>query len=191
MHIIDCKNLRCPQPVINTKKYFDSIEQGEALVIVDNEVAKNNISKFAENNGFSLEVTEEAGLYKVKVIKDSCGCQVMNSDRKLAILITNDKLGLGDDTLGATLMKSYLFALSESDNLPKDLVFLNAGVKLTSEGSECMESLKRLKDKGVNILSCGTCLDFYELKEKLLIGEISNMYTIVEIMNSADNTIKL
>lgn len=191
MHIIDCKNLKCPQPVINTKKYFDSIEQGEALVVVDNEVAKNNISKFAESNGFSIEVTEETGLYKVKIIKDNCGCEVMNFDRKLAIMITNDKLGLGDDTLGTTLMKSYLFALSESDNLPKDLVFLNAGVKLTSEGSECMESLKRLKDKGVNILSCGTCLDFYGLKEKLLIGEISNMYTIVEIMNNADNTIKL
>lgn len=191
MHIIDCKNLKCPQPVINTKRYFDSIEQGNALVIVDNEVAKNNISKFSESNGFSVDVTEEAGIYKIKITKNNCGCEAMNFDRKLAIMITNDKLGQGDDTLGTTLMKSYLFALSESDNLPKDLVFLNAGVKLTSEGSECMESLKRLKDKGVNILSCGTCLDFYGLKEKLLIGEISNMYTIVEIMNNADNTIKL
>jgi peroxiredoxin family protein len=71
------------------------------------------------------------------------------------------------------------------------MIFLNGGVKLTTEGSDCLESLKRLSDKGVIILSCGTCLDFYGLKEKLQVGEISNMYTIVEKMNSSDNTIKL
>lgn len=88
-------------------------------------------------------------------------------------------------------MKSYLYALSESSNLPTDLIFLNGGVMLTTEGSECIESIKLLSDKGVNILNCGTCLDFYGLKEKLLIGEVSNMYTIVEKMNGADLTIKI
>ena len=86
-------------------------------------------------------------------------------------------------------MKSYLYALSESDKLPSHLLFLNGGVKLTIEGSECLESIQSLKDEGVTILSCGTCLDFYNIKDKLKVGEITNMYTIVEEMTSADNTI--
>lgn len=189
---IDCKGLKCPQPVINTKKYFDAIEEGEATVIVDNEVSKNNVVKFAESNGFSSSVEEKDNLYYIVVTKGSCSCKPMSFDtKKLTIVISTDKMGLGDDKLGATLMKSYLYALSESDNLPSDLLFLNAGVKLTVEGSDSLDSIKKLAEKGVNILSCGTCLDFYDLKEKLAVGEITNMYTIVEKMNSSDNTIKL
>lgn len=88
-------------------------------------------------------------------------------------------------------MKSYLYALSESEYLPTNLIFLNGGVKLTVEGSDCIDNLKVLDKKGVNIYSCGTCLDFYGLKEKLSVGEITNMYDIVEKMNSSDKTIKL
>jgi len=192
MNIIDCKGLKCPQPVINTKKYFDSIENGEAEVIVDNEVAKNNISKFCKSNGFKFDVEEKEGLYHIKIAKENTSCEVMEFEKSsLVILIGTDKLGSGDDTLGATLMKSYLYALSESDKLPTDLLFLNSGVKLASEGSEVLDSLNKLKERGVNIASCGVCLDFYKLKEKLAVGEITNMYTIIEKMNTADNTIKL
>ena len=113
------------------------------------------------------------------------------ADENLVIVIGNDKLGLGDDELGTLLMKSYIFALSESDRLPSDIIFLNGGVKLAVEGSDCLTSIKALSEKGVNILCCGTCLDFYGLKEKLGVGEITNMYTIVEKMNTAANTIKL
>jgi len=193
MNIIDCKGLKCPQPVINTKKHFDSIVSGEAEVIVDNEVAKNNISKFCNSNNLKYNVEEKEGLYHIKITKEECGCETMEFDNKdvLAILISGDKLGTGDDTLGTTLMKSYLYALSESDKLPADLLFLNSGVKLVSEGSEVLDSLKKLKERGVNISSCGICLDFYGLKDKLVVGEITNMYTIIEKMNTASNTIKL
>lgn len=189
---IDCKGLKCPQPVINTKKFFDSIDEGQATVIVDNDVSKNNVSKFAESNGFKYKVEEKEGLYYIDITKDSCSCKPMNfNDKNLVIVVSSDKLGVGDDKLGTALMKSYFYALSESDKLPSDVLFLNSGVKLTTEGSDCIESIKALKEKGVNIFNCGTCLDFYGLKEKLLVGEITNMYTIVEKMNSADNTIKL
>ncbi|ERI90512.1 selenium metabolism protein YedF [Clostridiales bacterium oral taxon 876 str. F0540] len=192
MNIIDCKGLKCPQPVINTKKYFDSIENGEAEVIVDNEVAKNNISKFCNSNGFKFSTEEKEGLYHIKITKENTGCEVMEAEtNSLVIVIATDKLGNGDDTLGATLMKSYLYALSESDKLPTDLLLLNGGVKLAAEGSEVLDSLNKLKERGVNIASCGICLDFYKLKEKLAVGEITNMYTIIEKMNTADNTIKL
>lgn len=190
-NLLDCKGLKCPQPVINTKKYFDSIESGEAEVIVDNEVAKNNIVKFSQSNGFQHSVQEKEGLYYINITK-ACECKAMEIDNNnLVIVVSTDKLGVGDDKLGTMLMKSYLYALSESNKLPSDMLFLNSGVKLTVESSESLQSLNKLKERGVNILSCGTCLDFYEIKNKLAIGEITNMYTIVEKMNSATNTIKL
>lgn len=192
MNVIDCKGLRCPQPVINTKKYFDSIEKGEAEVIVDNEVAKNNISKFCQSNNLKFTVEEKKGLYHIKITKEDCCCEIMAfDDKSIVILVASDKLGEGDDTLGSTLMKSYMYALSESDKLPTDLLFLNSGVKLVGEGSAVLDSLNKLKERGVNIASCGICLDYYGIKEKLAVGEITNMYTIIEKMNTASNTIKL
>jgi selenium metabolism protein YedF len=191
-HIIDCKGLKCPLPVITAKKYFDSIEEGSATVIVDNEVANSNISKFAQSSGLDYSSELKDGLYHINISKSSCACKPMAfSEEKLVIMIGSDKLGLGDDDLGTLLMKSYLYALSESDRLPADMIFVNGGAKLCVEGSDCLSSLKALSEKGVNILCCGTCLDFYGLKEKLAVGEISNMYTIVEKLNNASNTIKL
>jgi selenium metabolism protein YedF len=191
-NIIDCRGLKCPQPVINTKKYFDTLEDGEAVVIVDNEVAKNNISKLAQSSGFEYDVLEKEGLYEISIRKEVCNSEVLNLEhKKFTIVVSADKLGSGNDELGALLMKSYMYALSESDRLPDDLIFLNGGVKLTSEGSECVDSIKKLHSMGVNVLSCGTCLDFYNIKDKLQVGEISNMYTIVEKMNNAENAIKI
>jgi selenium metabolism protein YedF len=193
---IDCRGLACPQPVINTKKYFDNIESGEAVIIVDNEIAKNNISKFAANSGLRSDIEEKDGRFYIRINKGEISNhmeleQEIKGGKGLAIVISSDKLGNGDDTLGALLMKSYLYALSENDTLPENIIFLNSGVKLSTEGSESIESLKKLQEKGTNITSCGTCLDFYSLKEKLLVGEIGNMYTIVEKMNTSANTIKL
>ncbi len=99
-------------------------------------------------------------------------------------------MGNGDDELGTALIKSYLFALSEAEVIPTNLVFLNAGVKLVVEGALTLDSLKRLVERGVNVQSCGLCLDFYGLKENLAVGEISNMYAIIEMMNKG-KTIKL
>lgn len=192
-NIIDCKGLKCPQPVINTKKYFDSIEEGQATVIVDNEVAKNNICKFAENNGYNVKSDEKNSLHYIEITKETCSCckDINLNEKKLVMVISKNTLGSGDDKLGFALMKSYLYALSESDKIPSDLLFLNGGVKLTIEGSDCLETIEALKNKGVNILSCGTCLDFYGIKDKLKVGEITNMYTIVEKMTTGDNTIFL
>lgn len=189
---IDCRGLKCPEPVIKTKKYFDKISEGEVVVIVDNEVAKNNVVKLSESSGFKSEVTNDKGLFHIKVAKTQGQNNVVRTKgQKLTIVVSTDKLGVGDDKLGIALMKSYMFALSESDIIPENMMFLNGGIKLTIESSEVLESLNKLKDRGVNISSCGACLDFYEVKDKLAIGEISNMYTIIEKMNSAEKTIKL
>ncbi|MCI6692130.1 MULTISPECIES: sulfurtransferase-like selenium metabolism protein YedF [unclassified Clostridium] len=201
MEIIDCKGLACPMPVIKTKKYFDLEDSKEALVIVDNEVAKNNILRLAKGINLNSSFIEEEGIYKIQLsrgeIKD---VQVSKINEALdnisvpsapTILVATNLLGNGDDKLGETLMKVYINTLAESEILPKNLMFINGGVKLTCTGSDVLDSLNLMKEKGVNIISCGACLDFYNLKEELKVGEIGNMYQIIELMNKSRNTIKL
>lgn len=192
-NIIDCKGLKCPMPVVKTKKYFDSIENGDSTIIVDNMVAKNNIVKLAEGSGYTSVVEEKEELYYINITKEKSdlGKVEIKEKKKFTLVVSTDKLGLGDDKLGDMLMKSYIFALSEADSIPTDLLFINGGVKLTIDSSQVLDSLNKLIERGTNILVCGTCLDFYYIKDKLSIGEITNMYTIVQLMNNADNTIKL
>lgn len=196
-NIIDCKGLNCPMPVINTKKYFDGIENGTAVVIVDNEVAKNNVEKLAASNGFKFSSeNKDNNLFEIKITKGEAqelhnGVETLEDNRQpLTIVIASDELGEGSSELGSALMKSYMFALSEADIIPDNLLFLNGGVKLVVEDSLVLESIKKLKDRGTNVQSCGLCLDFYKIKDKLAVGEITNMYAIIEMMNSS-KTIKL
>jgi len=197
--IIDCKGMSCPLPVVNTKKYFDTIESGTAVTIVDNEVAKNNVVKLAQKSGFSFDVEEKDGCFHVKMIKGEASTSENTeasisenkNDEKFVIVIGQNKLGHGNDELGEILMKGYIFALSEADIIPTDILFLNSGVKLTVEDSAVLDGLRKLKNKNVNILVCGTCTDFYGLTDKVAIGEISNMYSIVETMNEADKIINI
>ncbi|MDU5105731.1 MULTISPECIES: sulfurtransferase-like selenium metabolism protein YedF [unclassified Clostridium] len=202
MNIIDCKGLACPMPVIKTKKYFDLEDSKEALVIVDNEVAKNNILRLAKGINLNSSFIEEEGLYKIQLSKgDISGVQVpqvtgeavdnISVPSAPTILVATNLLGNGDDRLGETLMKVYINTLAESEILPENLMFINGGVKLTCTGSDVLDSLNSMKEKGVNIISCGACLDFYNLKDELKVGEIGNMYQIIDLMNRSGNTIKL
>ena len=201
MNIIDCKGLACPMPVIKTKKYFDLEDSKEALVIVDNEVAKNNILRLAKGINLNSSFIEEEGLYKIQLsrgeIKDVQASKINESLDNISvpsaptILVATNLLGNGDDKLGETLMKVYINTLAESEILPENLMFINGGVKLTCTGSDVLDSLKSMQDKGVNIISCGACLDFYNLKDDLKVGEIGNMYQIIDLMNRSGNTIKL
>jgi selenium metabolism protein YedF len=184
-------------PVIKTKKYFDLEDSKEALVIVDNEVAKDNVLRLAKGLNLTNIYVEEQGLYKINLslgkinIEEKIEEIEENKDKSLTILVSSNLLGQGDDKLGETLMKVYINTLAEADSLPENLLFINGGVKLTCEGSDVIDSIKIMKDKGVNIFSCGACLDFYNLKEKLMVGQIGNMYQIIDLMNNSSNTIKL
>ena len=197
MEIIDCNGLACPMPVIKTKKYFDLEESKEAIVIVDNEVAKNNVLRLAKGINLNSSYIEENGIYKIQLSRDVIEKSVENKDyiknekSGLSILVASNLLGNGDDKLGETLMKVYINTLAEADVLPENLMFINGGVKLTCEGSDVLDSLNTIKNRGVNIISCGACLDFYNLKDNLKVGEVGNMYQIIEIMNTSNNTIKL
>lgn len=192
-NIIDCKGLNCPLPVVNTKKHFETLQEGTATTIVDNEIAKKNVIKLAEKMGCEYKVEEKEGLFYIEInkVKKENDDKVVESSKKLAIVVGKDELGDGEEELGKILIKSYFFALSESEIIPDELIFFNSGVKLTIEGAATVESIKKLEERGTKIQVCGTCLDFYNIKEKLEVGEISNMYSIVESMNSSDKIINL
>ena len=191
MKEIDARGLVCPQPVINTKKALEEIIEGEVIVIVDNITAKENVSRLAENLNYEYEVSDESGCHYIKIKKADGAMKPERKENSIVIVITSDKLGQGAEELGKVLMKSYTYALTETTPLPKAVLFLNSGVKLTVEGSEVLKNIKKLEDSGVEIVSCGTCLDFYQLKEKLQLGIVGNMYSIIEKMNSAGKVINI
>ena len=106
------------------------------------------------------------------------------------VAIDADTMGRGNDELGNVLIKSFIYVVSQLKELPKAMVLYNGGAKLCTEGSECLEDLKNMEEHGVEILACGTCLSFFDMKEKIAVGKISNMYDIVDTLNNAEKIIK-
>ncbi len=181
---IDAKGLKCPQPVILTKRALEEIEEGEVEVVVDNYVAKENISRLAAGLGLSYDISEKNECYYIIINKSNNSVKKVSKIENIVIVISGDKMGSGDDALGEALMKSYIYTLTEVSPMPDTVIFLNSGIKLTTEGSPVLDSLNKLLDAGIEIISCGTCLDFYGLKDKLKVGIIGNMYSIAEKMNN-------
>lgn len=190
MKEIDARKLECPKPVILTKKELDTMETGVVCTLVDNKVATENLSRLAESMGLKATVEAVGEDYKVTINKDHA-VELKSDDETFVIGVGTNVMGHGDEKLGAILIKSFLYTVSQTAPLPKTIVFFNGGVKLTCEGSEVLDDIKSMVDNGVKIISCGTCLDFYGLKEKLAVGEISNMYTIYETLEKADRNIVL
>ena len=188
---VDVRGLACPQPVVLVKKALEEATEGEVIAIADNATARENILRLAESLNYKYEVSDENGCNYIKIEKASGAVKSEKKESGITIVITSDKLGQGSEELGKVLMKSYIYALTETIPLPKTLLFLNGGVKLTIEGSGVLESLSKLENSGVEVISCGTCLDFYQSKEKLKVGIVGNMYSIIEKMNSADKVINI
>jgi selenium metabolism protein YedF len=191
---VDARGLACPQPVVITKKALEEIEKGKVVVIVDSEVARDNLVKLAKSLDCSVNVEESNGDYHINILKgEAVGLSkmVQETNGDFIILVTSQYMGKGSDELGGILMKGFFYALSESYNLPQAVIFMNSGVKLAVEGTEVIESLSVLESKGVEILSCGTCLDYFNLKDKLVKGGVTNMYTIVERLNEAKKVITI
>ena len=192
---IDARGVACPRPVIMTKKELDGLNEGIVTTIVDNEIAKENVSKLATSMGLEFiveNISEDE--YRIKIIKGNWSDDKSEVTAVLlsqtTIAIGSDKMGSGSDELGKILMKSFIYTVKETTPYPANIVFYNSGVYLTCEGSPVLEDLKALVEQGVDIQSCGTCLDYYNLKDKLTVGGISNMYSIYEKMKNA-NTINI
>lgn len=200
--IIDCKGMACPLPVVNTKKASEELHAGDVLtVLVDNEIAVQNLSRFAEHKGFGVSAEKKADKEYAVIMtvsgtaaeeaKEEENTCVMDSRRKgMLVVLAGNQMGAGDPKLGASLMKAFVFALTKQDQLPDTILCYNTGAYLSCEGADTLEDLKLLESEGVTILTCGTCLDFYGLKEKLAVGTVSNMYDIVERMENAAQIIK-
>lgn len=191
---VDARGLACPKPVIETKKLLESISEGSITTIVDNEIAKENVTKLAKSMNYDTDVNEIEGNYYINIFKGQLNEKIEPQGilkKDMVFLIGKDTLGDGSQELGKILIKGFIYTLTESKPYPKALLFVNSGVKLTTEGSEVIAYLKQLESQGVEILSCGTCLDYYQIKNKLLVGGVTNMYTIVEKVNGAKNTVTL
>lgn len=188
----------CPIPVVKTQKAMQELGgPGVIETLVDNETAVQNLGKLAASRGCASK-SEKLGerQYRVTITvgenakADEAGeCFTCGKPKTVAV-ISSDKMGGGSDELGGALMKAFVYALSQQETLPDTILCYNGGVKLTCEGSESLEDLKGMAARGVEILSCGTCLNFYDLKEKLAVGEVTNMYVIVEKMSGADRVVR-
>jgi len=197
MKKIDCRGLACPQPVMETKKALDSSEGQEVLVLVDDATARENVSRFAGSQGYQIEVTDEKGYSALRIRKgELAGKKEESSVPKAAIqgdlvfFIDSDSLGKGSEELGGILMRAFLHTLGEAEVKPQKMILVNSGVKLACEGSPALEDLQTAASQGVEILACGTCLNYFELKEKLRTGRISNMYEILNVLSQAGRTVK-
>lgn len=190
---IDARGQACPKPVIMTKKRLDEINEGTIVTIVDNEVAKENVSKLANSMGLDYSIDKKGDNYYIRINKGETNTtlseNVSANLKDMTIGISSDKMGKDNEELGKILMKSFIYTLSETRPYPSSIVFYNAGVKLTTEGSEVLDDLMKLEEEGVEIISCGTCLDFLNLKDKLKVGSISNMYTIYEKLSQVEKNI--
>ena len=193
---IDARGLACPQPVIATKKALEGITDGVITIQLDNLISKENVVKFATAHGCGVSIINQDGDFLVKITKGIPGTETAVISESVGsgntvYVITKDTLGHGNIELGEVLMKGFIYTLLEIKPMPKAILFMNGGILLTVESSPVLENLQKLSQAGVEILSCGTCLDYFEVKDKLAIGGITNMYTIVEMMSAANKVVTL
>lgn len=183
----------CPIPVVKTKKAMQELNgAGTIEVLVDNEIAVTNVTKMASaagGNVTSEKLAEKEYKIVIEVSGENAACEACEEEN-LVVVISSDRMGSGNDALGKVLIKGFIFAITQLDKLPKTMLFYNGGATLTAEGSDSLEDLKHLEEQGVEILTCGTCLNYYELTDKLQVGSVTNMYTIVEKMAGADKIIQ-
>ena len=182
---IDALGDKCPVPVVKAKKALATMDEGTLEMLVDNETSVTNLTSFAKSQ--NCEVSHEQlgdERYSVKIVKTAGAAPKAAAGGAgigpRVVVVPSQVMGHGDDELGEVLVKAFVFALTQQDDLPDSILFYNGGVKLTCEGSPVLEDLNKLANAGVEILSCGTCLKHYGIEEKLAVGSVTNMYVIVE-----------
>lgn len=191
MKTIDCSGLACPGPVIQAKRELETLSPGESFkVIVDSQASRDNVSRFAQSRGSKVEIAQAGdGVYHLTLTAAKVDAAEAGMSPPV-ILIAGDTIGTGDDKLGRILMEGFVNTLAEQEDVPDCIIFMNAGVRFAAEGSSVLGVLRKLTDKGCEILVCGTCLDFFSLKEKLQIGLVSNMYDIQRTILAASSVIR-
>lgn len=187
---VDAIGQVCPVPIIMTKNALKDIEEGQVEVSVDNRISLENLQKMSKEMGYDYTVEESGDIFKIVINKMRESVELRESEENTVVVIDSLHMGKGDVELGRILMKGFIYTLSEMEELPKTILFYNEGVKLAIERAESLQDLKSLEERGVEILSCGTCLNFYGITEKLRVGSVTNMYTILERQMKATRVIK-
>ena len=193
----------CPIPVVKTKNAIKEMgKAGTVEVLVDNEIAVQNLTKMANQKGYQIasEKLEEQKYQVVITVGEGASVEFEADEdtycipdgraKKTVVVIDTNLMGRGNDELGKVLIKGFIYALTQQDVLPSKILFYNGGATLTCEGSDSLEDLKSLEAQGVEIYTCGTCLNYYNLTEKLQVGSVTNMYDICESMMTADLIVK-
>lgn len=195
MKTIDCRNMACPAPVVTVKRALEEGDEDGVQVLVDAGAPRENVTRFALNRGYVVQEQEFEGGFSLLIGQSDKAITPMVPVAVKAgastILITSDRLGDGADELGRLLMKNFIITLLDMEQVPDRMLFVNAGVLLTTEGSEVLEALEQLGNRGVEVMSCGVCLDFFHRKEKLRAGTVTNMFTIAESLLTAERVVRL
>ena len=197
---VDARGLACPLPVVKAIKALEGLRGPAAVEThVDNETAVQNVMRLARGKGFPVRseklaedhfvVTMETDKAAGAAAEEPAAC-IPDRRGNTVVAVSADAMGRGSDELGKQLMKAFLYALSQQEQLPRTILFYNGGARLTTEGSLSLEDLRSMEAQGVQILTCGTCLNYYGLTEKLAVGGVTNMYSIVETLSGADKVIK-
>jgi len=199
MKTVDAKGKRCPLPLIMTKKALGEIANDEVLeIIIDNETSVKNVTRMLDEYGLKNSVQQNGNVYTIMVAKSGSipeaapveqFCQTEAGQAAYTIAFQKNKLGDGDEDLGILLMKAFVNTLPEMTAKPTHMIFLNSGVFLALNDSGVIDSLRKLEQMGTDIQICGTCLDFYQKKEALGVGRISNMYDILEVLSHSPSVL--
>ena len=199
---VDAMGDACPIPVVKTLKALGGLAgAGTVETLVDNEAAVQNLTRMAREKGCEVR-SEQLGekRYRVTIVApervdvaegepEAAKCSVP-AGRNLVIQVSSDAMGTGDDELGRNLMKAFVYAVTQQDELPRTMLFYNGGAHLTCEGSPCLDDLRSLAGQGVEIMTCGTCLNHYGIADKLAVGEVTNMYVICQRLEQATSVVR-
>ena len=194
---VDARGLACPQPVLQTRKAMQQAE--EIVTLVDSETSMTNVSRMAEKAGWQVNVVPQGDEYRIEL--STAGTRPQAAELPvgkaealsgpLVLVVPSDIMGRGEPELGNILIRGFFHSLGEVEPLPRTILFFNTGVKLACQGSPVLDDLCALEAEGVEMLVCGTCLGYFEIKEELAAGQVSNMYDIAETMLRAGKVVSL
>ncbi len=200
---LDCRGMECPAPVLKVRDALAEVPSNDIFVLVDNEAARQNVSRFLEHQGFQVSSEEDGGLFRVHGRREEglnssaqlptppAPVRSRGESKKIMVLITGVHMGHGDDGLGDMLMFNFIKTLKEMSPDLWRVAFVNSGVSFIAEGSEAVPFLRELAENGVQVMACGACLAYFHILDKMQVGEVTNMLEIVTGMQLADSVVTI
>ena len=197
MKVVDCRGLACPVPVLKTKEALEELEEGTVKVIVDNKASKENVRRFAEKMGCSVKVEEKNGEFHITIKKGNVESEKEEKtggkgEKEVVVLVASTYVG-EDRELGKILMRGFFNTFLNADPMPKKVILINTAVKFAcgEVDEEVFNALSELSKRGVEIICCATCLNYFGLLDRVKVGVPSNAYDVVQAMVSADVVVRL